>query len=378
MEKIERIIALIILSLFLGGLSVNSGNAKSPSLQDLKKIEAEISNKEVLKKKVVNERGKLAVDLKKLEKKIVSSADKISKQEAYLDELDGELAALLQREKKLKVQYNYGTKNVSNLISQLMRLFATPSEIFLLKPEQMQNMQKDVAVIGGVLPLLTKKNQSVLSDLGDLKDLKIEITAHQEKLLKMTQKLAGDREELANLLAVKKQKYQMKETELSQITKSQEELAKSASDMKDLIEKLSRQQSKKLAKKTIKTKDKIVAKIKTILPVAGKIKIGYGEINELGAENKGVIISARPGAQVVAPYTGKVLFAGNFANYKELVIIAHKDGYHSVVAGMGKIIARVGSQVMQGEPIGVALDGADRSDVYYELRLNGSAIRPLL
>ena len=270
------------------------------------------------------------------------------------------------------------TKNVSNLISQLMRLFATPSEIFLLKPEQMQNMQKDVAVIGGVLPLLTKKNQSVLSDLGDLKDLKIEITAHQEKLLKMTQKLAGDREELANLLAVKKQKYQMKETELSQITKSQEELAKSASDMKDLIEKLSRQQSKKLAKKTIKTKDKIVAKIKTILPVAGKIKIGYGEINELGAENKGVIISARPGAQVVAPYTGKVLFAGNFANYKELVIIAHKDGYHSVVAGMGKIIARVGSQVMQGEPIGVALDGADRSDVYYELRLNGSAIRPLL
>ena len=56
---------------------------------------------------------------------------------------------------------------------------------------------------------------------------------------------------------------------------------------------------------------------------------------------------------IVAPCDGTVAFAGPFRGYGQLLIIEHSEGYHTLLAGMGRIDAVVGARVLAGEPVGV-------------------------
>ena len=96
---------------------------------------------------------------------------------------------------------------------------------------------------------------------------------------------------------------------------------------------------------------------------------------------KGVAIRSRPGAPVVAPFDGRVLYAGPFRSYGLILIIDHGQGYHTLLAGLGRLHMAVGQTVLAGEPIGVMARNnelsADRPDLYLELRHDGTPIDPL-
>ena len=89
------------------------------------------------------------------------------------------------------------------------------------------------------------------------------------------------------------------------------------------------------------------------MPVVGRVKGRYGEVIRPGITRKGIEIETAAKAQVVAPYDGKVVFAGNFRGYGQLLIIEHSEGYHSLLAGMTRINGTPGQWLLAGEPVGV-------------------------
>ena len=90
---------------------------------------------------------------------------------------------------------------------------------------------------------------------------------------------------------------------------------------------------------------------------------------------------------IAAPFDGRVIYAGQFRTYGRLLIIAHGEGYHTLLAGLGKIDALVGQWVLAGEPVGsmarTRLASADGStagpspELYLEIRKAGEPINPL-
>ncbi|MAK75591.1 MAG: hypothetical protein CMH68_00270 [Nisaea sp.] len=116
-------------------------------------------------------------------------------------------------------------------------------------------------------------------------------------------------------------------------------------------------------------------------PVIGRVVHGFGRRDGRGQITKGVAIRSRAGAPVVAPFDGRVLYAGPFRSYGLILIIDHGQGYHTLLAGLGRLHMAVGQTVLAGEPIGVmARDkelSADRLDLYLELRHDGTPIDPL-
>jgi septal ring factor EnvC (AmiA/AmiB activator) len=90
-----------------------------------------------------------------------------------------------------------------------------------------------------------------------------------------------------------------------------------------------------------------------------------------------VTFATRPGAEVVAPFDGRVLFAGAFRGYGQILIIGHGDGYHSLVAGLDRIDSSVGQWLVAGEPIGRMSADEAKPRLYLELRHNGQPINPL-
>ena len=63
-----------------------------------------------------------------------------------------------------------------------------------------------------------------------------------------------------------------------------------------------------------------------------------------------------------------------------MVILEHKNGYHSLIAGLKKIDTVVGQTVSAGEPLGFLDRGGEgrKPSVYYELRRNGEPVNPAL
>jgi septal ring factor EnvC (AmiA/AmiB activator) len=112
-------------------------------------------------------------------------------------------------------------------------------------------------------------------------------------------------------------------------------------------------------------------------PARGKVVARYGETNEVGTINKGLVIATRGSAQVVAPYDGHVAFAGEFRGYGLLLIIEHGEGYHTLLAGMDRIDSTVGQRVVAGEPVGIMGGNEARPTLYVELRRNGQPVNPL-
>jgi len=99
---------------------------------------------------------------------------------------------------------------------------------------------------------------------------------------------------------------------------------------------------------------------------------------EAGLTSKGISIATVEGAQVVAPYAGRVVYAGAFRGYGQLLIIEHGEGYHSLMAGLTRIDSVIGQWVLAGEPIGVmGRAESENPSLYVELRRNGRPINPL-
>jgi len=114
-----------------------------------------------------------------------------------------------------------------------------------------------------------------------------------------------------------------------------------------------------------------------VLPAAGEMVIGFGGTGASGESSKGITLATRPGAEVVAPFDGRVVFAGAFRGYGRILIIRHGDGYHSLVAGLDRIDSSVGQWLTAGEPIGRMSAGEARPRLYLELRHDGQPINPL-
>ena len=116
-----------------------------------------------------------------------------------------------------------------------------------------------------------------------------------------------------------------------------------------------------------------------IMPVRGQLVLAYGQ-RAIGADSvsKGISIQTRTQAQVVAPYDGQIVYAGEFRGYGQILIIEHGGRYHTLLAGLERIDAGAGQWILAGEPIGVMGSSQEQfPELYLELRHAGQPVNPL-
>lgn len=108
------------------------------------------------------------------------------------------------------------------------------------------------------------------------------------------------------------------------------------------------------------------------LPLQGRLLVGTGELSAAGVHARGLVFEADPGTAVVAPAAGRVVYAGRFRGYREIVVIDHSGGWTSLVTRLAERAVKTGDQVAAGGLLGRS--GAELSQVSVELRLNGRPV----
>ena len=124
---------------------------------------------------------------------------------------------------------------------------------------------------------------------------------------------------------------------------------------------------------TKKTKSQSREKSKSQkFPVLGDVVMKFGQKDALGTKSRGMVFEAGTGKDVVVPRDGTIKFAGAFGKFKQLLIVEHQGGYHSLITGFDEIEKQVGDRVRAGTVVGQLA----QAQSYYELRHNGVPVDP--
>ena len=115
-------------------------------------------------------------------------------------------------------------------------------------------------------------------------------------------------------------------------------------------------------------------------PVIGVVVKFWGQQTDAGPAT-GVSYHAPPGAHVIAPCAGRVVFGASFRSYGLLLIIDCGGGYHLVLSGFDRLDVTLGQSLVAGEPVGVMPtwepgSEARRPALYVELRHDGTPVNP--
>ncbi|HYE26780.1 MAG TPA: peptidoglycan DD-metalloendopeptidase family protein [Allosphingosinicella sp.] len=112
------------------------------------------------------------------------------------------------------------------------------------------------------------------------------------------------------------------------------------------------------------------------LPVEGRLIAGTGEISDSGVHARGLTFAAPAGTPVTAPRAGRIVHAGRFRGYGEVVIIDHGGGWTTTLTNLAALAVRRGDRVGAGHRLGRTAGG----EVDVELRRDGRPfpITPLL
>ncbi|MFP4362191.1 MAG: murein hydrolase activator EnvC family protein, partial [Alphaproteobacteria bacterium] len=108
-----------------------------------------------------------------------------------------------------------------------------------------------------------------------------------------------------------------------------------------------------------------------VWPVDGAERLGDA------AATAGLRLRVPAAAVVRAPAAGRVVFADHIDGLGLVLITAHGDEYHSVLAGLDTADVKVGRRVVAGERIGRMAERSESLELHLELRHHGQPVDPL-
>lgn len=307
---------------------------------------------------------------------------------------------LAERERELGTR----RRQMAHTLAALQRLTRRPSQLALLRPGDADDTIRGALLLRDLAPRLEAQAADIGQQIRDMILLRDRLAAEQRRLDGELAELAGRRTELDALRARREAEQRALLVEADAERQRMATLAREARDMEELLagieverqrralaaeeaaRRLADERSRVAARPVPPSGGPMSAARGTLpLPARGRLVAAFGEGRD-ALRRKGITIATLGGARVVAPFDGRIAFAGNFRGYGQLVIIAHGEGFHTLLAGMSAVFADVGQWVLAGEPVGTMADGpaatsADSTtgapELYIELRKEGEAVDPL-
>ncbi|NVJ90372.1 MAG: peptidoglycan DD-metalloendopeptidase family protein [Methylocystaceae bacterium] len=383
--------------------------ALSASQEDLLKIQREIQDSKKKSTTLKSQAEALKKEAEALRAQLIALSQSVQQREAKVTRLEMAIHELSIEENQARdhLEKRHG-QSVETLMA-LERLALNPPEAIIAMPQPPADMVRSAILLRSIVPHIQEQAQTLRKEVESYAKKRKLLEDRKESLANASLNLEDERLRLDSLIAEKKSlsKRYVRDSEAE--SKRVASLSKKAESLRGLLEKLAidrKEQEKKAkaeakAKALEKEKNKVKApdeedddseivlgkppsgkpitqaKGQLSRPAYGRIVMKFGEREKLGGKHKGISIQTRKGAQIVATYDGQIAFAGPFRGYKQLLIIDHGDGYHTLLTGMDRLDVSVGQWLLSGEPVGVmSSNGSSDANLYFELRKNGAPINP--
>jgi murein hydrolase activator len=403
--RFELAIILLGAGLATTGAAAVAAGADSP-VQRLEAVEQNAAESRAQRDNLAQTAAALAAEIEGLRQQSVSVADAMQRHEAALTMLEAQLKSLAAEAAAKTAALNREEMKRNGLLMALVALAHHPPETLALTAPDPVAAERSALVLGYAVPPLDHAAHRLGAELQQLVALRRAIAEAQVRHHAEQDLLTSQQLRLADLIARKSELQRQAQIGTEQRDEKLVALAAEAASLKDLIERLDaakrgddggQETSAKgvanlepkptpvAAPATVPAEPAKPAKLKSFLyapgnylaPASGRLVESFGQPNDVGLTSQGLAYETRSGGQVVAPYDGRVLFAGPFRGYGQILIIEHDGGYDSLIAGLERLDVSVGQWLITGEPVGTMPKGEEKPRLYLELRHDGQPINPL-
>ncbi len=413
----------------LGAARPAAAQNPAPSPNELRDIQEQIDQGKIQATELKRQAEQLARDVAKLQKQLIQSAAAVQGAEDEATRLEQELAQLADKEQAHSAELAVKRNQLSRTLMALERLSLRPSQAAFFSDRPAVDEARAALLLAAATQALDTRARQLQSDLAQIQELREATAAKQEELAQSVRHLAKENSQLAALLQTKAKLQESTLQQTAEQKKRQAELAAQAENLKDLLDRLAAAQAEETARQqaaeaardnaaeatadeTAETPEgaaeEAAGEVQTASrppqpdlgaalstpppadlrsfpagaggltrPARGEIVAKFGQRTDAFGEGKGLVFATRPGAQIVAPFDGQIVFEGPFRSYGQILIIEHRGGYHTVLAGLARVAVAVGQWLKAGEPVGaMAATPGTQPQLYVELRRSGAPFDP--
>ena len=349
---------------------------------------------------------------------LVELARAVRAQESHVTRAEHRLAELRLRQEEREAQFGLMRDRLTGLAMALQRLARRAPGAVVTTPHPPLDSARALSLISFLTPGIQQQTAALGAEVGELAQLRRDITREQARLRLAGSELQRQRIRLDRLIGQKNRARQLDRgrsgvplvagPDIQETVRTLDELhaalKEASGQQRDAVLKL----QSLLARvprapggerpappspaagaplRTVRDVEPTVPEVpgtgeavrrRFTFPVAGAVVTRFGEVEGRHARSRGITVAVRPGARVVAPNDGTVVFADVFRGYGRMVIIKHDGGLHSVLSRLGRVDVRVQQVVFAGEPVGVTASSAEQGErLYVELWREGTPVDPL-
>lgn len=364
------------------------------SRADLEALEAE--REETLRQLAILESagGVVAGDLEKLERDLISAAMESQRREEQAISTELKLVSLRSRLSMARTDLIEGEAALEDLMASLAISGRHRPPALLTQPKNANQAIRAAILMGEVAPEVRSKTKVLTEEISELRSIERQVLREQKTLAAADAALALKKEEIIQLTTAKRAAFEDVNSDAQILRQHAESLGEKAGTLRELILALESTapaaprlkprlafaeqtrprptQRASLPRATVSQPLGVLA-----LPATGRVVRAWGDKMPGGAKSESVAFATRSGAQVSAPISGTVEFAGPFRSYGQLLILSTSDGYHVLLWGMSSSYVAVGQSVQQGEPVArMAERAAGEPELYLEVRKGGEPMDP--
>jgi septal ring factor EnvC (AmiA/AmiB activator) len=401
-------------------LDLSPSPASPSGLEDLKQRDKELEKLRAEQRRTLENEAKLkreieqiGDDRRKFNQQIIDTAARVAAVEERIGGTQARLTPLEDSEQALRISLQQRHNAIAEVLAALQRIGRQPPPALFVPAEDALASVRSAMLLGAILPDMRQQAETLAVDLAELVRLRKEIAGGRDKLARDLLVLADERQKLSAYIEERQKRQAEAEKVLTGERQRAAQLAREADTLKELINKIEQnldstaRSARTAARGTEERKALDIrpdlaalrdpgriapavafasAKGMLPLPIKGARIKEFGAADGLGGTEKGVSIAARPAAQITAPCDGWVVYAGNFRNYGQLLILNVGGGYHVLLAGMERISVDLGQFVVTGEPLAVMgggspspvapAGGSSQPVLYVEFRKDGVPVDP--
>ena len=327
-------------------------------------------------------------------REVAALAARIQQAEADIAGQEATMRLIERQRQDLRARLAERQRPLVRLTAALQRLSRRPPVLALLRPGSVRDTMYTRALIATMLPEMERRTAALRSEIRRARALQAQAQLAGKRLREGESTLLARRQMLVTLEARQRLESRQATGTADREAERALALAEQARDLGTLMDNLREAGSlrERLAKlpgpvpRPARPADALVIASEPaetapsvlgtyLLPVSGRVAAGFGDVTPGQPRSRGIVLTTRAAAQVVAPGAGRVVFAGPYRGYGNIVIVEHGGEWTSLVTGLARLDARVGDTLVAGSPIGITGPGNPRITV--ELRREGVPVNPL-
>ena len=305
---------------------------------------------------------------------LVRTAAAVQAREAEIAAATAELTALEERLRVQEEAYETSRARLESMLASLALLARSPPNALMGRPSEWADTVRGAALAEHAAPLLARRAAAAAEHAAELERLRAERARRRDAMRAARHVLGREQARLRRALGRKANLHARTPTDAAPVV-----AAETATDLTALIDRIGQNRAGEAASPAAGAGavgfPAPPAGSSLPWPVHGEVVAGFADSED--ALRPGISIATAPGAQVVAPDGGDIVFAGPFRRYGQLLIIEHGDGYHSVMAGLARIDGEVGQRVAAGEPVGAMTGDGEKGLLRVEVRYRGQPVDPV-